>query len=61
MASHHSEVPTTAADKKQGEKLAKAIGDTYINFQTMPPIAQWTVIAKALRHNNMKITEKKGK
>jgi len=58
---HHSETATTAADRKQGEKLAEVIGDTYINFTTMNPVAQWTTIAKALRHNDMKITEKKGK
>jgi len=56
--SHHSETATSDADKKLGDELASVIGDTFIDFKTMPPSSQWATIAKALRHHGLKIADK---
>jgi len=59
---HHSELPTTDEDRELGAELAGEIGDTLIDFKSMWPVAQWTVVAKALRIHGLKVAERrKGK
>lgn len=69
---HHTEIPFTAEDKKQGDGMAWAMGtvfrDAYGDYQDclgcpncgISSVDQWTRISRALRFHGLKIVRISG-
>lgn len=55
MERHYTECDDDPVDAKNGDRLSEQIGDTFINYNTDPPLEQWTGIAKALRVHGLKV------
>lgn len=53
--SHFLDFAVTQGDKALGKKLATVIGDTFIDFNELPPLYQWIRIVMALRLHGLQI------
>jgi len=53
---HFMEKLTSSQDTLAGRIMAEAIGDTFIDFHSMPPALQWRRIMTALRVHGFRIS-----
>ena len=54
---HAKDFPILEEDAALGYELAGVIGDTFIDWNLIPPAAQWTGIVEILRVHGLKIVE----
>jgi len=52
---HYTEFDDDPVDEKNGDRLSERIGDTFLDFNTDPPLKQWIRISKALRVHGLKV------